>query len=245
MSGSGRDGGTMTTRRRFGAGVGGVLACVLCGRGALAQAPAPAAPSPRGAPPQEGANYVRLAQPIGVATPGKIEVIEFFWYGCPYCNAFESVLEPWVQRLPSDVAFRRVPVWFRERPFTAHQKLYFALETTNQLDKLHRRAFYAIHGERQRLDEPGDLVAFVGKHGGDADAFKAAYDSFSVQSRVQQARQTAAAYKIDTVPAMGIHGRWYTTGPLAAAGGQASGAGANERMLAVVDHLLERIRRGS
>jgi thiol:disulfide interchange protein DsbA len=207
---------------------------------ARAQTPAPN----RGALPQEGQNYVRLAQPLAGASPGRIEVLEFFWYGCPHCNAFEPALEPWVQRLPADVAFRRVPVFFAERPFAAHQRLYYALEATNQLEKLHRRAFYAIHSERQRLADLDEAAAFVARQGGDADAFKAAWDGFAVQTKVQQARTLAAGYKIDAVPAMGVAGRWYTTGPLAAAGGQATGPGGNERMLAVVDHLLERVRQG-
>jgi thiol:disulfide interchange protein DsbA len=229
--------------RRVALGRLAAAATALCAvRPALAQVPG-TAPN-RGEPPQEGANYVRLAQPLA-AEPGRIEVIEFFWYGCPHCNAFEPVLEPWSQKLPGDVAFRRVPVYFRERPFAAHQRLFYALEATGQLDKLHRRVFYGIHSERQSLAERDDAVAFVARHGGDGDALRSAWDSFGVQTKVQQARTVAAAYKIDAVPAMGVAGRFYTTGPLAAAGGQATGPGSNERMLVVVDHLVDRVRRGS
>ena len=79
--------------------------------------------------PVEGTHYVKLAQPVPVP-PGKIEVVEFFWYGCPHCNAFEPLLETWIPRLPADVAFRRVPVAFRDEPFTSHQKIYYALEAS-------------------------------------------------------------------------------------------------------------------
>lgn len=235
------------------AAAAGAAACGLAST-ATARTPAQAqtqqtptqAPAPnRDAQPQEGANYVRVAPPVGAATPGRTEVVEFFWYGCPHCNAFEPVLEPWTQRLPADVAFRRVPVLFRERPFAAHQHLFYALEATKQLEALHRRVFYAIHSERQALADVEEATAFVARHGGNADAFKAAWSSFGVQSKVQQARVLASAFKVDSVPAMGVAGRWLTTGPLAAANGQATGLGANERMLVVVDHLLDRVRKGA
>ena len=232
------------TGRRAALGRLAATATLACLAGpATAQTPAPG--SNRDLAPQEGVNFVRLSPPLPGAAPGRIEVIEFFWYGCPHCNAFEPVLDPWSQRQPADVAFRRVPVHFRERPFAAHQRLYYALEATNQLEKLHRRVFYAIHSERQALAEPEEAVAFVVRQGGDGDAFKAAWESFGVQTKVQQARALATAYKIDAVPAMGVAGRYYTSGPLAAANGQATGPGANERMLVVVEHLVDRVRRGA
>src|SRR5438309_2645469 len=69
--------------------------------------------------PVEGVHYVRLADAAPAGTASKIEVIEFFWYECPHCNGFEPALEAWLKRLPEDVAVRRVPVWFREEPFSA------------------------------------------------------------------------------------------------------------------------------
>lgn len=195
--------------------------------------------------PVEGVNYIRLAQPLPISVPGKIEVIEFFWYGCPHCNAFEPALEPWTQQLPADVAFRRVPVWFREEPFTAHQKIYFALESLDLLPTMHRRVFFAIHSERQSLSRPDDIAAFMTRNGVDGQKFMAAYNSFSVQTKVQQARSLAAGYKIDAVPAMGVQGRFYTTGSLANTNaGATSPGGSNERMLVVVDALVDKLRKG-
>ena len=93
------------------------------GTSALAQAGAPV----------EGVHYLRLSKPAPVSAPtGKIEVVEFFWYGCPHCNALEPALEAWVRRLPTDVAFRRVPVAFSATHET-HQKLYYALEAMGAL----------------------------------------------------------------------------------------------------------------
>ena len=193
--------------------------------------------------PVEGVHYVRLAEPAPAGPPGKIEVIEFFWYECPHCNAFEPALEAWTKQQPEDVAFRRVPVWFREEPFSAQQRLFYALEALGVLPTLHRKVFYAIHGERIRMRTPEDFSAFALKNGIDPLKFIAAYNAFGVQSKALQARQIASAYKIDAVPAMGIQGRYYTNGTLANSG--ASAGGSVDRMLGVVDMLVARVRQGN
>jgi thiol:disulfide interchange protein DsbA len=192
--------------------------------------------------PAEGVHYVRLAQAAPAGPPGKIEVIEFFWYECPHCHAFEPALEAWTKRQPDDIAFRRVPVWFREEPFSTQQRLFYALEALGVLATLHRKAFSAIHNERTRLRTAEDLSAFALKNGVDPLRFVAAYNSFGVQSKSLQARQIASAYKIDAVPAMGVHGRYYTNGTLANAGVE---RGSNERMLGVVDALIAKVRQGN
>ena len=194
--------------------------------------------------PAEGVNYVRLAEPAPAGPAGKIDVIEFFWYECPHCNAFEPALEAWVRRQPDDVAFRRVPVWFREEPFSAQQRLFYALEALDAVPTLHRKVFYAIHGERVRMRTPEDFSAFALNNGIDPLTFIAAYNSFGVQSKALQARQIASAYKIDAVPAMGVQGRYYTNGTLANTG-MASTGGSVDRMLGVVDVLVARVRQSN
>jgi len=186
--------------------------------------------------PVEGTNYVRLSQPAPVSANGKIEVIEFFWYGCPHCNAFEPTLDAWQKTLPADVAFRRVPVAFSDEPFGAHQRIFYALESLGLVEKMHRKVFYAIHNERMRLAKPDEIAAFMGKNGVDPAKFLEAYNSFSVQTKVAQAKQLAQAYKIDAVPAMGVQGRYYITGTM---------SGGNDKMPAVVDALVQRIRKGT
>jgi thiol:disulfide interchange protein DsbA len=176
---------------------------------------------------------VRLSQPLAAPADGKVEVIEFFWYGCPHCNSFEPMLEAWAKKLPADVAFRRVPVAFREEPFAAHQRIYYALEALGLVEQMHRKVFFAIHNERQRLDKPQDIAAFMAKNGVDSAKFLEAYNSFGVQTKQRQARQLADAYKIDGVPAIGVHGRWFTSGTL---------AGSLDRSLAVADHLIGLVR---
>jgi thiol:disulfide interchange protein DsbA len=206
----------------------------LLGAGAAALA-LPGVSQGQGGTPVEGRHYIRLNQPVPVgAPPGKLEVIEFFWYGCPHCAAFEPALEAWVRRLPPDVVFRRVPVAFRAEPYVAHQRIFYALDSLGQVDAMQRKVFYAIHGQRMRLDEPAEIAAFMAKNGIDATQFLAAYNSFGTQTRLRQANQLVDGYKIDGVPAIGIQGRFYTSGTL---------AGDNERALLVTDYLLRRLRK--
>ncbi len=184
----------------------------------------------------EGTHYVRLGQPLPSTAPaGKVEVVEFFWYGCPHCNAFEPMLEAWVKKLPEFVSFRRVPVQFREEPFGTHQRIYYALEATGQLEAMHRKVFAAIHNDRLKLDKPADIAAFMTKNGADGAKFVEVMNSFGVQTKARQAKQLAEAYRIDGVPALGIQGRFYTSGSL---------AGGQDKMLVVADFLIQASRRG-
>jgi thiol:disulfide interchange protein DsbA len=185
--------------------------------------------------PVEGTHYVRLSQPQPAQAPGKIEVIEFFWYGCPHCNEFEPMLNAWLKKLPPDVVFRRVPVAFRDEPFGAHQRIFYALEAMGQLEPMHRKVFFAIHNERKRLDKPEEIADFMQKNGVDAAKFMDLYKSFSVQTKARQAKVLAETYKIDGVPAMGVNGQYYTSGSL---------AGSLDRALAVTDFLIQRSRKG-
>lgn len=204
----------------------------LVGAGALALG----LPAAAQGGPVEGTHYVRLGQPLPVTAPaGKVEVVEFFWYGCPHCNAFEPALEAWVKKLPEFVAFRRVPVQFREEPFGTHQRIYFALETMGQLEAMHRKVFAAIHNDRLKLDKPAEIQAFMSKNGLDDARFIEVMNSFGVQTKARQAKQLAEAYKIDGVPALGIQGRFYTSGSL---------AGGQDKMLVVADFLIQASRKG-
>ncbi len=205
----------------------------LLGAGAAALA-LPTAATAQGGP-IEGRHYVRLTQPVPVgAPPGTFEVIEFFWYGCPHCAAFEPALDFWARQLPTDVSFRRVPVAFRPETYVAHQRLFYALDSLGLVPAMQRKVFYAIHVERQRLDNPTEIIAFATKSGIDAAKLMEAFNSFGIGAKLKQANQLVDGYKIDGVPAIGVQGRFYTSGTL---------AGDNERALAVTDFLLQRLRK--
>jgi thiol:disulfide interchange protein DsbA len=186
--------------------------------------------------PVEGTHYARLQSPAPVAAPaGKIEVVEFFSYACPHCNALEPTLDAWMKKLPSDVVFRRVPVGF-SAAYESLQKLYYGLEAMGKLDEMHRRVFAAIHLQRQRLDREADQVAFLNANGVDGAKYAKLTKEFFVVTKLQQAKKLVDAYKVDGVPTLGVQGRYFTSGGM---------AGDNERALAVVDFLVQKVRKGT
>jgi len=145
---------------------------------------------------------------------GKVEVVEFFGYWCPHCNAFEPELENWLKRLPSIVSFKRVPVAFNQvhEPL---QKLYYALESIGRVDDMQRKVFTAIHAEKINLNTQDAIVAWAVKQGIDQKKFVDAYTSFSVNTKVAKAKQLVNAYKIDGVQSLGVAGKYYVDGTLA------------------------------
>jgi protein dithiol oxidoreductase (disulfide-forming) len=188
--------------------------------------------------PVEGTHYIKLSTPATLTLPSpdkKVEVIEFFGYWCPHCNAFESTLEAWVKKLPADVIFRRVPVAFAP-PQLPLQKAFYALEEMGQLPAMHRKVFAAIHQQGKKLFSDAEVIEFIGANGVDAAKFREAYSSFGINTRINRARQLSAEYKIDSVPTLGVQGRFYSSAGL---------AGTNERMLSVVDALVQKVRQGA
>ena len=172
--------------------------------------------------------------PLAVEGKGKIEVTEFFWYGCSHCFDFEPVLGPWVKKLPADVVFRRVPTIFPNNKWAPGAKLYYTLEAMGLTEQLHAKAFSAIHQERLRLDDDFVLLDWVAKQGVDKAKFKEVYLSFAVNARVQQARELTASSGINGVPAVIVQGRY-----------QALSRGNYEDLLKVIDQLIARARSES
>ncbi len=185
--------------------------------------------------PEAGTDYVKLRQPAPVeASAGKIDVVEFFWYSCPHCSAFEPSLSQWVRRQPKDVAFKQVPIAFQSS-YVPQQQLYFALEAMGLIDSFHSKVFVAIHDERQNLVKPEAITQWVAKQGIDQAKFLSHFNSFATSTKASRARQLMTAYAVEGVPAMGVAGRFYTDGSL---------AGSMERALSVTDFLLAEVRAG-
>ena len=188
----------------------------------------------QGAAPKEGKDYIKLAKPASVsAAAGKVEVVEFFWYSCPHCNAFEPQFEAWAKSQPADVVVRRVPVAFNAS-FVPQQKLYFALEGMNLLPQLHAKVFRAIHIERNGLKTDDAILDWIGKQGVDAAKFKEVYNSFTVANQARKASQLQNEYDVEGVPAMGVAGRYYTDG---------TKAGNMDNVLRVVNALIASSRK--
>jgi thiol:disulfide interchange protein DsbA len=185
------------------------------------------------AKPVAGTDYMVLETPASVDAPaGKVEVIEFFWYSCPHCNAFEPTLTDWVKKLPKDVAFRRTPVAFNDS-FVPQQKLFYTLEAMGLLDKLHAKVFAAIHVEKLNLSKGEAIVEWVVKNGVDQAKFVKEYNSFGVVTKAQKGSQLQNAYKVEGVPALGVAGQFYTDGSMARS---------MERALLVVQSLVDDLR---
>ncbi|AOK28050.1 thiol:disulfide interchange protein [Burkholderia singularis] len=164
------------------------------------------------AAPVAGKDYEVMKSPQPVSAPaGKVEVIEFFWYGCPHCYEFEPTVEAWVKKEGDKIAFKRVPVAFRD-DFVPHTKLFYALSALGISEKITPAVFDAIHKQKNYLLTPQAQADFLATQGVDKKKFLDAYNSFSVQGQAKQAAEQLKSYAIDGVPTIVVQGK-YKTGP--------------------------------
>jgi thiol:disulfide interchange protein DsbA len=185
------------------------------------------------AAPKAGADYQILPTPQPVsAQAGKIEVIEFFWYGCPHCAELEPKLEAWVRKQGADVQFHRIPVAFRD-DFVPHSKMYHALDAMGLAEQLAPKIFTAIHVQKNYLLTPEAQADFLAQNGVDRVKYLAAYNSFSTTSAVNRDKQLLNDFHIDGVPTIEVQGK-YETGP--AMTNSIDGA------LQALDYLVEQVR---
>ena len=168
--------------------------------------------------------FTEIKPPLPSEADGKIEVAEFFWYGCIHCYNLEAALDGWLKKVPADVQFRRIPAIFNGR--WAHDAaIFYAFESMGVLDKVHRPFFDAIHRDHLQTDRPSALEEWLGKNGIDAKKFNETLKSFGVQSKVRKATQLTVASKIDGTPAILVQGRYQV--------------GAGDRMLDNVNQAIE------
>jgi len=147
--------------------------------------------------------------PAQATEPGKVEVLDFFSYGCGHCAAIEPLLAKWTKAQPADVVVRGVPVAFNAsmKPL---QRLYYALEALNRLD-LHPKVFKAIHQEKKRLFTKAEIKSWIASQGVDAEKFDAAYESFGVSSKANRADQLVTSYRVQGTPTVAVGGRFVTS----------------------------------
>ena len=183
-------------------------------------------------PLEAGKTYVELSNPVPVSVPGKIEVVELFWYGCPHCYAFEPTINPWAEKLPSDVNFKRIPAMFGG-PWDAHGQLFLTLEAMGVEHKVHNAVFEAIQKQGKRLTKPEEMADFVATQGVDKDKFLATFNSFAIQGQIKQAKELAQKYGVQGVPTMIVNGKYRFD--LGTSGGP-------EQTLNVADQLIAKER---
>ena len=186
---------------------------------------------PVAAEPMEDVDYV-LIPPQPVLTPGKIEVIEFFYYGCESCNRLEPQLQSWLARLDQDISFRRVPA-LRRTAWVPLSRIYFALEQLGELNRLHVQVYRAVHDDGLNLGNSSELYEWAQKFGLDRAKLEQALDSDLVREQVQRARDTTVAYGIRATPSFVVDGRYMTSGGM---------VGSLEALLPIVDGLIDKVR---
>ena len=199
-----------------------LLSCLLAfAGGALAAAP------------KLNTDYRLVIPPQPVETGNKIEVIEFYYYGCPHCYELEPYLKNWMSSAPNDVAFRRIPAVFRDSwvPLT---KTFYTLEALGELNRLLGDVFEAIHVKQINLNNEQILLDWMEQYGVDRKKFADAYNSFSVKNRAEFAKKLTQAYGVEGTPSLVVDGK-YLTGPAM--------TGSHESAMRVLDQLIEKARQ--
>lgn len=178
---------------------------------------------------KEGVDYTRIDKPARTENPDKIEVREFFWYGCPHCYKMESFLKPWLVNKPKDVEFIRTP-GVLNRNWEVHARAFYAVQSLGFLEKTHNDLFDAIHNKKRKLDTQKALAEFYKGYGVDTKTFNKKYKSFDVTTEIRQADALARVYRLMGVPAVIINGKYVTN---------AKQAKSYERWMQVVDYLID------
>ena len=156
----------------------------------------------------------RLIDPQRVETRDRIEVIDFFWYGCPHCNDLQPALEGWIKRKPADVVVRRIPAILQDS-WAPHARIYYTLEQLNEVERLHQRVYYGYHVELLHMSKPDVLVEWAVKNGIDRKRWLDAYYSPEVDAKVEHAKKLNQAYTVEATPTLVVDGRYLTSGSLA------------------------------
>jgi thiol:disulfide interchange protein DsbA len=175
---------------------------------------------------RQGDQYELIPIPVEASNDGIVEVVEIFSYGCVHCYNFDPYVEVWKQEQKGAVKFERLPAVFTPE----FAKAYYAAEILDVVDEVHTPIFNALHIERKDMRRREALAEVFKRYGGvPEDDFLSVYDSFAVQSRVQQAQARVAAYRVTGIPTMIVSGKYRIDGRM---------AGSNNDMLKVVDHLV-------
>lgn len=181
----------------------------------------------------EGKDYTVLSSPQPTESESQyIEVIEFFWYGCPHCSDLHPYLNRWLENKPADVAFRYVPAIFRNN-WAPAAKTFYALESLGVTQTLHDKIYHAIHREKVDLSKDAVLFDWIEKQGIERDKFISAYNSFSVQNQTNRSIQMTRQYKLTGVPALVVDGRYLTSGKM---------GGTPQDTISVLNQLIKKVR---
>ena len=175
-----------------------------------------------------GKEYVELSSPVPVSQPGKIEVVELFWYGCPHCYAFEPTIVPWSEKPVSYTHLRA-----HETLRNVHGQMFLTLESMGVEHDVHNAVFEAIHKEHKKLATPEEMADFLAGKGVDKEKFLSTYNSFAIKGQMEKAKKLAMAYQVTGVPTMVVNGKYRF---------DIGSAGGPEETLKLADYLIEKER---
>jgi thiol:disulfide interchange protein DsbA len=181
---------------------------------------------------EAGKHYDVISPAIRTASPGKIEVAEFFWYGCGHCYTFEPLVGQWKKTLADDVAFRGVPAMWGGA-MELHARAYYAAQALGVQEKMNPVIFQAMNVDRKPLRNEAEIAKLFVEHGVSEEDFKKAFSSFGVDSQVRQANATARSARITGTPSLMVNGKYLIT---------ARKAGSSANMLKIADYLVEQER---
>lgn len=182
---------------------------------------------------EAGVHYAELPVPIKTGDRDKIEVAEYFSYGCPHCYQFDPMISAWHDQLAADVDFTRTPATWN-KDYQVYAQTYYAADALGVLDDIHVPLFNAIHNQRRRLNQPQAMAEFFAEMGVDPLAFARTYNSFGVRASTQQGDAKGRAYRSTGVPAIIVNGKYRIEGSM---------AGSNANMLRIADFLIDKERR--
>ena len=152
----------------------------------------------------------RLIPVQPVETGANIEVIDFFWYGCPYCNELQPALEDWIKRKSADVAVRRVPVILKDN-WAPHARIYYTLDLLGEVERLHQKVYHSYHVEELAMSKPDVMEQWAAKNGIERRRWVDAYFSPEVDGRIARAFQATKRYDIQGTPSLVVDGRYLTS----------------------------------
>lgn len=183
-------------------------------------------------PPLRAEIDYRLIRSQPLSVENGVEVIDFFWYGCPHCNNLQPALEEWIRRKPSDVTVRRIPAILRDS-WAPHARIYFTLEALGEVDRLHQQVYRSYHVEKLSMSQPAVMSEWAVRHGISRERWDETYNSVAVSRQVEQAARLTRTYDIEGTPSLVVNGHFLTSGNM---------AGTTGALIPLLDRLVRMAR---